>query len=170
MFGYKKKSNENEFEDFIITSQNDLYRLAYSYVKNSDDAMDIIQDSILKAYSALGKLNDINLIDKWMKRIVVNTAIDYIRKNSKTTTVEDESIEFISNKSEIEGKIIGDNKEALSYVVDDLEPELKTIIILKYFHGYTINEVADILDIPISKVKNRLHKALKILRVEFKEV
>ena len=63
----------------------------------------------------------------------------------------------------------GVNSSDINYAVDNLEPELKSIIVLKYFHGYKISEVAEILDISISTVKNRMHKALKQLRVEIKE-
>ena len=60
-------------------------------------------------------------------------------------------------------------EDYINYAVDDLEPELKSIIVLKYFHGYKISEVAEILGISVSTVKNRMHKALKQLRVEIKE-
>lgn len=58
--------------------------------------------------------------------------------------------------------------EDLYEAVDTLSPELKSIIILKYFQGYTIEEVGEILDVSTSEVKNKLHKALKLLRVEVK--
>ena len=155
------RSKERLFEDFIIEKQQELYKLAYSYVKNQSDAMDIIQESILKAYSNLSKLKDVNTMEKWIKRIVINTAIDFIRKNSKVLVVENKELIAVSSEENMD--------KDLRYVIDDLDEDLKTIIILKYFHGYSINEVAEILEIPISKVKNRMHKALKLLRVEFKE-
>lgn len=52
--------------------------------------------------------------------------------------------------------------------MDTLPPELKSIIVLKYFQGYTIEEVGEILEKSISQVKNKLHKALKLLRIEVK--
>ena len=66
-------------------------------------------------------------------------------------------------------KIVEFDENDINYAVEDLEPELKSIIVLKYFHGYKISEVAEILDISVSTVKNRMHKALKQLRVEIKE-
>ena len=152
---------DKSFEETVIKNQEAYYRLAFSYVKNEYDAKDILQESILKAYSNISKLKEIDALDKWMKRIIINTALDFIRKNSKVAlTVDNEGISEISDKE-------GDNE--LIYIIDDLEPELKTIIILKYYRGYTIEEVADILEISISMVKNRMHKALKLLRIELKE-
>lgn len=157
---FKGKKKENIFETYIIDNQQKLYKLAYIYVKNSHDAMDILQESILKAYSNISKLKDDTLINPWMKRIVINTALDFIRKNSKESVVE--------NKELDKGKE-NDGNNHLIYEVETLEPNLKTIIVLKYFHGYTINEIGDILELPTSTIKNRLHKALKLLRVMVKE-
>ena len=124
--------------------------------------MDILQESILKGYANLSKVNDIKALDKWMSRIIVNTALDFLRRISKETVIDKESI--------ILDKVATTSDENLSYAIDALDPELKTIIILKYFHGYTINEVADILEISVYTVKNRMHKALNLLRVDIKEV
>lgn len=157
----KSRNKERLFEDFIIEKQQILYKLAYSYVKNPSDAMDVIQESILKAYSNLSKLKDETTMEKWMKRIVINTAIDFIRKNSKLSVVDDEELVVLACRENVDKDI--------KYAVDELDADLKTIIILKYFHGYSINEVAEILEMPVSKVKNRMHKALNLLRVEFKE-
>ena len=156
-----KNREEKLFEKCIILNQEKFYRLAFVYVKNSQDAMDILQDSILKAYSKLSNLKDENALEKWINKIIVNTALDFIRKNSKVTLVN-EGEEIYSLESNVKDEYLGG-------AIDLLEPELKSIIILKYFHGYTINEVSDILEIPIYTVKNRLHKALNILRIEVRE-
>ena len=160
-FKTNRKSKEALFKDMIIAKETELYRLAYYYVKNEDDALDILQESIVKAFTKLNKLNEFEALEKWIKKIIINTAIDFIRKNSKVMLVEEDAMTNLSNNS--------DNNMGLSYYIDDLEGELKSIIILKYFHGYTINEVAEILDISVSQVKNKLHKALELLRVDWKE-
>ena len=122
--------------------------------------MDILQESILKGYSNLSKIKDKNSIDKYLSRIIINTAIDFIRKNSKIVVTDNECLK------EVESEM---NSSDINYVVDNLEPDLKSIIVLKYFHGYKISEIAEILDISTSTVKNRMHKALKQLRIEIKE-
>ncbi|MDU2672200.1 MAG: sigma-70 family RNA polymerase sigma factor [Clostridium sp.] len=162
MLKLRGKTLEIKFEECVTCNKEKFYRLAYTYVKNSHDAMDILQESILKGYSNLSKVKDIRALDKWMSRIIINTALDFLRKSSKETVIDKESI--------IVDKVATTADEDLSYAIDALDPGLKTIIILKYFHGYTINEVADILEISVSTVKNRMHKALSLLRVDIKEV
>lgn len=160
MIKIRGKSLEKRFEQEVIDNKEKLYRLAYYYVKNHHDAMDILQESILRGYSNLSKIKDKDSIDKYLSRIIINTAIDFIRKNSKMIFTDDECLK------EVESEV---NSSDINYAVDNLEEDLKSIIVLKYFHGYKISEVAEILDISISTVKNRMHKALKQLRVEIKE-
>ncbi|EQB88898.1 RNA polymerase sigma-70 factor (ECF subfamily) [Clostridium punense] len=156
----EQKELEKVFEELVIKEKDNLYRLAYMYVKNGNDAMDILQESILKAYKNLTTVKDNSFLDRWLKRIVVNCSIDYIKRNSKIVYIDDIQTTAGIHKDK--------NYEDLYEAVDTLSPELRTIIILKYFQGYTIEEVGEILDISISQVKNKLHKALKLLRLEIK--
>ena len=160
MIKVRGRSIEKRYEKSVIENKESFYRLAYYYVKNHHDAMDILQESILKGYSSLSKIKDESSIDKYLNRIIINTAIDFIRKNSKMIFTDDECLKE---------KIVDFDENDINYAVEDLESELKSIIVLKYFHGYKISEVAEILDISVSTVKNRMHKALKQLRVEIKE-
>lgn len=148
---------EREVEDFIIKNQNRLYKIAYIYVKNKDDALDIVSESIVKTYKNMDRVIKVDSIEKYIVRIVINTAVDFIRKNSK---IKLEEVVDISS---------ADSITDINYLVDSLSDDLKTVIILKYFEKYKIREIAEILNIPESKVKNRLHKALKVLRIEIEE-
>ncbi|MGG7178722.1 RNA polymerase sigma factor [Clostridium paraputrificum] len=159
---FKDKNKYSILEEYVTLNQEKLYRLAYIYVKNQEDAMDILQESILKAYRNLEKLNEIKTLERWMNKIIINTSLDFIRKNSKITLTNDEELKNIEE--------VTDGHEDVTNSVDNLDTELKTVIILKYFHGYTINEIGEILGLPISTVKNRIHKSLNILRKEFKGV
>lgn len=155
MRGRLKK--EREVEDFIIKNQNRLYKIAYIYAKNKDDALDIVSESIVKTYKNMDRVIKVDNIEKYIVRIVINTAVDFIRKNSKIKLEEVVDISSSFNITDI------------NYLVDSLSDDLKTVIILKYFEKYKIREIAEILNIPESKVKNRLHKALKVLRIEIEE-
>ena len=154
---FQQRKIEKVFEEMILAEKNNFYKLAYMYVKNCNDALDILQESILKAYKNLHTVKDIELLDRWLKRIIANSAIDYIKKKSKLVQVE-----FIEESR------CDREYEDLYEAVDTLPPELKSIIVLKYFQGYTIDEVGEILEISTSQVKNKLHKALKLLRIEIK--
>ncbi|MGV3467256.1 MAG: RNA polymerase sigma factor, partial [Heyndrickxia sp.] len=64
---------EQDFIQFVTENKEDFYRLAYSYAKNSEDALDIVQDSIKKAILAKASIRDTQSIKSWFYRIVVNT-------------------------------------------------------------------------------------------------
>lgn len=157
-----KKSREKIFEAYIESNKQKIYKISYVYLKNKEDAMDVIHESIVKAYNKLGNIKDLDNIDNWFIRLMINTAIDYIRKNSRTVLVEDKDMEVLINKSKVQG-------DGFNLLIENLNEELRVIIILKYFHGYKIREISEILNLKESQVKNKIHKALNLLRKEIEE-
>ena len=157
-----KRVREKIFEEYIKGNKEKLYKISYIYLKNKDDAMDVIHESIVKAYRKLDNIKDLNNIDKWFIRLLINTSIDYIRKNSKMILMEDKDMEVLINKSK-------EQEDGFSLLIENLNEELRLIIILKYFHGYKISEISEILNLKESQVKNKIHKALNLLRKEIEE-
>lgn len=157
-----KRVREKIFEEYIKGNKEKLYKISYIYLKNKDDAMDVIHESIVKAYRKLDNIKDLNNIDKWFIRLLINTSIDYIRKNSKMILMEDKDMEVLINKSK-------EQEDGFSLLIENLNEELRLIIILKYFHGYKISEISEILTLKESQVKNKIHKALNLLRKEIEE-
>ena len=75
-------------EQEILSSYEKLYRLAFSYVKNEQDAMDVVQESVYKAMKNAGQVKDEKYIKTWLLRITINTAVDATRKQSKFVSDE----------------------------------------------------------------------------------
>ena len=78
-----KKIKESKVKDYIVENQERFYKIAYSYVKNEDDALDIVHDAICKALYKIDSLKDIEVVKSWFYKILINRTIDYIRKNKK---------------------------------------------------------------------------------------
>lgn len=150
--------------EHILERKEDYYRLAYSYVRNKDDALDIVQEAICKALDSSDSLKNPIGVRTWFYRIVVNTSIDFIRKNRKTICVEDSALEL--SLGEVEDYY---HDIDLEKAIDALSPENKTIITLRYFENFKIEEIADILGENINTVKSRLYGVLKKLRVVLEE-
>jgi RNA polymerase sigma-70 factor, ECF subfamily len=162
----KAKNNiENQIADHVIANKEIYYRLAYSYVKNADDALDIVQDSIYKALSSVASLKEPNYIKTWFYRIVVNTSLDFLRKQKKLVIVEEEALCSL-DAGEIDYYEDFDLKKAL----EDLPDNYRSIVILRYFEDLKIEEIADILDENINTIKTWLYKSLKKLRITIEEV
>lgn len=159
-----KETLKKQIADYIISNKEKYYRVAYSYVKNTDDALDIMQESIYKAVAHIDSLQDINYINTWFYRIMVNTSIDFLRKQKKVIPVDNEVLaSFVSE--------INDEYENfdLQKAMDDLPEKYKSVVVLRYFEDLKIEEIAEILNENINTIKTRLYKALKLLRIKMND-
>jgi len=159
-----QKGDDNAFYELISERKSQLYKTAFAYVKNKEEAMDIVSDTVYKAYISIKKLKEPSFFNTWLTRILINTSLDYINKNSKVSSLKENISADISLILKDDDQRI-DLKEA----VDKLIGEYKTIVILKYFQDMTLVEISKILQCPLGTVKTRLHKALGELRLDLKE-
>lgn len=160
----KKNDVQALFIACMTDHKDDFYRLAYSYVKNQEDALDIVQESIKKALTSLNKINDANAMKSWFYKIVVRTAIDFLRKQKKFTLADDETMDSLSKGKE---DIYQDMD--LHKALDELPIQYKTVITLRFFEDLKLEEIAEILEENINTVKTRLYKGLKLLRITINE-
>ncbi|MEG0772484.1 sigma-70 family RNA polymerase sigma factor [Clostridium sp.] len=149
-------------QNLINVDKQRLYRIAFMYVKDEQDALEIVQEAVYKAFINIKKLKKVEFFNTWITKIIVNSSLDCIKKRNKLTYIEGQEELYKSGTEDIE---YIDLYEA----VDSLQGLYKTVIILKYFEDLKIKDIARILDISESNVKNYLHKALNRLRIELKE-
>lgn len=155
-----KKTKEEQFSEKITEIQNKLYRLAYCYVKNEQEALDIVSEAVYKGYIAYGKMESMTYFDSWMSRIVINTAIDHIRRNQRVTYMEDHAQEFVAPER---GPSL-EEKMDLYDALDRLIPEERAYIILKFFVNLPFREMAEVLSIPENTVKSKFYRIIKKLK------
>lgn len=148
------------FTEFILKHKENVYRLAYSYVHNPQNALDVVSDSVQKALSKNDSLTKPEAIKSWFYRIVVNTALDFIRKERKIQYMDDDLLEFYGS-AQLDVTADIDLERAL----EELPQPLREVIILRFFEDLKIDEVAAVLGLPPSTVKTRLYKALELLRI-----
>lgn len=154
------KGNDDAFYQLVAGRKEMLYRTAFSYVKNREDALDIVSETVYRTYISLKKIKEPRFFYTYLSRVLINTAIDFLRRKKDT--------------SEIKEDILADKTESEHYIdlknsIDSLKGEYKSIIIMKYFQDYTLKEISDILGWPLGTVKSRLHKALSILKLDLEE-
>ncbi len=160
----QQKTNQDILTDFLLEHRESYYRIAYSYVRNQEDALDIVQESICKALTGSNKINNTSAIKSWFYRIVVNTSIDYIKKNKKYVYVEDEELEII-------GPTKWDHYEDydLLAALDQLPTKHKTVVTLHYFEDMTFEDIAKVLNENVNTIKSRFYSSLKKLRLELED-
>lgn len=151
-------------ENFIVENREAHYRLAYSYVRNKENALDIVQDAILKALSSINRLEETAYLKTWFYRIIVNTSIDFIRKHQRITVMDDDILSI--HLPQLEDDIIDMD---LQDAIDQLPPKYRSLIILRFFEDLKIDEIAVVMDENVNTIKTRLYAALKKLRIEVGE-
>ena len=144
-------------EKMLIDQYERFYRLAYSYVHNEADALDVVQESACKAITQCKNLKDTEKLLPWLCRIVVNTSLDLLRSQ-----VKEQPTEELPETATVDKYEEFDLKEALNR----LEPKNCTIIILRYFEDMKIEDIALVVDENVNTVKARLYRSLKKLRVQ----
>lgn len=159
------KGDEKAFQYLMDTYKEGLYRTAFAYVKNENDALDIIQETVYKAYISIDKLKEPKYFKTWLTRILINNAINFTNKEKKIVYITEE----INNYSNCYGSNTVDEKLDIFNSIEKLEEKYKKIIVLKYFQDLTITEISQVLDCPPGTVKTYLNKALNKLRLFMNE-
>ena len=152
----ERKEITGQTEKILIDQYERFYRLAYSYVHNEADALDVVQESACKAITQCKNLKDTEKLLPWLCRIVVNTSLDLLRSQ-----VKEQPTEELPETATVDKYEEFDLKEALNR----LEPKNCTIIILRYFEDMKIEDIALVVDENVNTVKARLYRSLKKLRV-----
>ncbi|EQI38255.1 RNA polymerase sigma factor sigV [Clostridioides difficile Y184] len=158
-----KSLKRTKVEKYIIDNKDSFYRIAYSYTKNEEDALDVVQEAMYKSLYSVENIKEVNYIKTWFYKILVRTSIDFIRKNRKYNNMTD--IDLIDETGEYDKYTDLDLRRAL----EELPIEYKSIIILRFFEDLKIEEVAIILDENVNTVKTRLYTALKKLKLKIEE-
>ncbi|WP_339317139.1 sigma-70 family RNA polymerase sigma factor [Paenibacillus sp. FSL R10-2734] len=159
-----KRNKEKLLTLCITDNKENIYRLAYSYVKNKEDALDVVQESIYKALSSIGLLKNPESVKSWLFRIVVTTSLDFLRKHKRVQPIDDEALDYFIPGAE---DVYPDFD--LERTLDDLPLKYRNVIVLRYIEDLKIEEVAEILNENVNTVKTRLYQALQLLRVTMQE-
>ena len=142
-------------EEILTTQYEKLYRLAYTYVQNQEDALDVVQESACKVIRDCGNVRQAEHLSTWICRVVINTSLDVLRRRKKEMLAfEMPDIPAEENYGETE----------LKHVLGQLDEKSRTVIVLRYFEDMKLDEIAEILGENTNTVKARLYRALKKLR------
>ena len=151
---------QKKVEETVLDSYEAMYRLAYTYVRSEEDALDIVQESVYKAIKHSASIKQESYIKTWLWRIVINTALDFIRKNQKEIVVES----FCEHGQEDSYQDF-DTIEALKVLTE----KEKAVVVLRFFEDQKLSEIARALNENTNTVKTILYRSLKKLKLELTE-
>ena len=149
---------------YIVENQNKFYRLAYSYVRNREDALDVVQNAVCKALENYGGIRNEGAISTWFYRILVNESLLFIKERKRMTLGETDQEEA---HYEEKGFEIQDD---LYDSINRLDGDTQTIIKLRFFEELSLKVIAQITEMNLNTVKARLYRGLRQLKVNIQEV
>ena len=167
----------DSFNQLVLRWERPIYALAYRVIGREEDARDVAQETFLRAFRALGGFKGEAKFSSWLYRITLNLCRDWIRRERRTPVAQaPEGVDLIELASEstpaesiedlISRKELG---RAVAKAMSSLSDEQRTAIILKEYQGLTFQEIADLLNCPLSTVKTRLYQGLSVLRRQLEE-
>ena len=147
------------FTQRIDASKQKLSKTAILYMGSHSAAMDVLDEAIYKAWCAKNKLREEAFFDTWITRILINECNNELRRQKRLYPI-DELPEMAAEELD---------HLPLKEAIRRLPKELKDVIILRYFSGFTLVETARMLKIPQGTAASRQRKALQLLRLELEE-
>lgn len=153
------RGNADAYGQLITEYQEYLYKMAFLYMKNQQDALDVVGTTILKGFQNIKTLKKPEWFKTWITRILINTANDELRKVVYYSDIEEMQI------TRKQKGVSPEEKCDLENAVNRLPEKYRVVIILKYFSGFSVNEIAYTIEAPVGTVKAYLSRA----RVELKK-
>lgn len=158
-----KKLNAHTFQTLISKEKDQLYRMAFMYTRNEQDALELFQETLYKAYKNFHTLNQKEYFSTWIIKIQMNLFYDQLKKQKNHMFIpldsfHESQLPFIKEDISIDEKI--DLLSALS----QLNHHNKTVLFLRFYKDLTVREISDILDYPEGTIKTHIHRALKQLK------
>ena len=154
------------FAELVDRYQRKGFWIAYHTVGRVEDARDVVQDAFLRVYRSLDRFDFERNFYTWFYRIVMNLAIDALRKGKSTrTTAVDDLGENFAAPEEHAGPIErGETRGLVWQVLERMDSKFKAVLVLRDIHGMSCRQIAPILKVTHATVRWRLHRGRKLFR------
>jgi RNA polymerase sigma-70 factor (ECF subfamily) len=170
------KGDAEAFGVLVERYQRRVANVALSVVHNQDDAIELAQETFVRAYENLSKFESRSSFSTWLYRIAANLAIDFWRREGRHVVLRGEDAENEIRKlpSDTGDSFKTASRKELSArltaALEELTPEHRTVILLREVEGLSYDEISEALNCPRGTVMSRLHYARNRLRVLLKDI
>jgi RNA polymerase sigma-70 factor, ECF subfamily len=156
-----RRGDHAAFEVLASEAIDRLYSLARLIVGDAQRAEDAVQDGLIRAWRGLPELRDPDRWDAWLHRLIVNACTDQGRRGMRRPI----EVRMVGPEASVgdHAGMIGDHDQ-LERGLRRLKPEQRSAVVLHFYLGMTVPEVADALDVPVGTAKSRIHYAVEALR------
>ncbi len=162
------------FAELVELYKDKIYHLGYRMLNQKQEAEDIVQETFLRVYMNLEKYDENQKFSTWIYRIATNLCIDRLRKRKPSYSIDAEVTDgegtdwhamLASNEAgPDEELILSETQDNIREAIQTLPPKYKTVVILRYLHDMSLQEISDVLEMPVTTVKTRVHRGREFLR------
>ncbi|ALX49341.1 RNA polymerase sigma factor SigW [Lentibacillus amyloliquefaciens] len=175
-----KRGDQSAFEEIVSFYQHKIFQHCYRMLGNRYEAEDIGQETFIRAYVNIHSFDDKRKFSTWLYRIATNLTIDRIRKRKPDYYLDAEikgtdGLNMYSQmaaddrlpEEEVQGMEL---KDYITQEIYGLPPKYRSVIILRYLEEFSLQEISDVLDLPLGTVKTRIHRGREALRKKLRHV
>lgn len=171
LVGRIQRGEQDAFAELVRRFQKRIFGLAYGFFHDREDALEIVQETFMRAYEKIGSYRVEYSLPSWLHRLAYNLCVDYYRKFAKKRKLQDDF-------EKVPGRLLAQAESsqalwesrrtaaAIEQAVQGLSRKQREVFILKYRQGLKLREVAEIMDVSLGTVKALHHRALARIRRE----
>lgn len=175
-----RKGDQRAFAEIVGLYKDKIFHLAYRMLNNRHEAEDIVQETFLRVYKSLDRYDENQKFSTWIYRIGTNLCIDRLRKRKPSYSLDadmndQEGMDGYSmipsdDRTPESEMLISETQRIIHQAIESLPAKYKTIMILRYIQDMSLQEISDVLDLPVTTIKTRVHRGREYLRkkLEFK--
>ena len=149
---------------YILENQDRFYRVAYSYTRHQEDALDVVQNAVCKALEAHESIKNEDAIKTWFYRILINECLTVIKKRKRFLLTDD-----VLEREEVYYEKGYEQDGGMEKELDSLELDVQGIIKLRFFEELTLKEISCITGLNLNTVKTKLYRGIKQLKENMRE-
>ncbi|OUM95231.1 MAG: RNA polymerase sigma factor SigW [Thermobacillus sp. ZCTH02-B1] len=168
------KGDHQAFAEIVALYQDKLYHLAFRMLGSRQEAEDVTQEAFLRVYRNLDRYDEGMKFSTWIYRIATNLCIDRLRKRKQTFSLDAESAEhegldgyaFIpgDDRTPENEMLLTETQRIVREAIETLPAKYKSVMVLRYLHDLSLQEIGEVLDMPVTTVKTRVHRGREFLR------
>nr|WP_026264194.1 RNA polymerase sigma factor SigW [Paenibacillus terrigena] len=169
-----RKGDQRAFAEIVELYKDKIFHLAYRMLSNRHEAEDVVQDTFLRVYKNLDRYDENQKFSTWIYRIGTNLCIDRLRKRKPTYSLDAEmndqegvdgySILPSDDRTPESELLLSETQQLIRQAIESLPAKYKTVMVLRYLQELSLQEISDVLDMPVTTIKTRVHRGREYLR------
>lgn len=169
-----RKGDQRAFAEIVELYKDKIFHLAYRMLNNRHEAEDIVQETFLRVYKNLDRYDENQKFSTWIYRIGTNLCIDRLRKRKPSYSLDadmndQEGMDGYSmipsdDRTPESEMLLSETQRIIHQAIETLPAKYKTIMILRYIQDMSLQEISEVLTLPVTTIKTRVHRGREFLR------